>query len=108
MIDNYRGDKYREVGYKKKPDNSEIPFNFEYVSQDDNIEVFLSNLQMVGNTVYIKTSKNLDWTVKDVILLGKEDKDRYQLVGISKVRKSITKNFYVSRIVYDYILALNA
>jgi hypothetical protein len=108
MLDNYQGNRYREVGYKKKADNSEIPFNFEYVDINSEVESFLSNLQMVGDTVVIKTSKNLDWTVKDIILLGKENKDRYQLISVNKVKKSITKNFYVSRITYDYVLTLNA
>ena len=91
MLNCYRGDKYREVGYKKKPDNSEIPFNFEYVDINQEVESFLSNLQMTGDTVVIKTSKNLDWTVKDVILLGKEDKDRYQIISVIKLRKVLQR-----------------
>ena len=108
MIDNYRGNKFREYGYKRTSDGNELPFRFEYITQDDAVEGFLSNLQMVGNTVSIRTATDLNWSVKDVVLLGKEDKDRYQVTNISKMKKAITKNFYVSRVKYDYILTLSA
>ena len=99
----------RLIAYKKNPDNTEIPFRFEYVSLESTTGTsFLSNLQMTDTVVTIKTGKDLDWAPKDVVLLGKETRTRYTVKNVSYDRKIMKKNMYHSKLDKDIILILGA
>lgn len=110
MLDNFKQvGPERQIGYKRNPDNTETPFRYEYVNLESTSQAnFLSNLQMTSSVLIIKTGKDLDWHVKDVILLGKEDRTRYIITNISHERKIMKKTMYHSTFESDYILTLEA
>lgn len=108
MISNFRGNAEKEIAYKLNSDNSETKFKFEYYQDESSTgERFLSNLHMVGSTIIIKTHKDLNWLPKDVVLLTK-NRTRYKVSSVQKVSKTLSKNFYVGKLKYDYIIVLTA
>lgn len=108
MFANFKGKIEKMPAVKLYQDGNEIPFRYE-LYEDENIEVapFLSNLQMTDSTIIISTGTNLNWNVKDVVLLGSE-RNRYQVNSVRKVKRNIPKNFMCSRIKYDYILVISS
>lgn len=92
------------------PDNTEIPFRYELytgVDPDTAEGRFLNNLVMTDTTILIVTSKNLNWNIKDVILLGQE-RSRYQVSNVKKIKATLSKNFYVNKTTFKYLLTISA
>ena len=104
MLDNFKQvGPERQIGYKRNPDNTETPFRYEYVNLESTSQAnFLSNLQMTSSVLIIKTGKDLDWHVKDVILLGKEDRTRYIITNIETLRAGAEK---ISKSKYHFPIA---
>ena len=108
MLENFTGRGEREYAVKLLPDNTEIPFYFEY-QEDPNMQqaYFLSNLSMVGTKIAIITGANLDWKPKDIVLLGHE-KTRYQVEEIQLMKRNLPKNFMKLKPKFYYILYIGA
>ena len=108
MIENFIGNNEKQFATKLNKDGSEEVFYFEYYEDPTTVDSrFLSNLHMTDTTIVIKTSYNLNWSINDVILLGKE-KERYQINNINKQRRMLPKTFYLGKIQYNYILTISA
>lgn len=108
MINNFRSHNYKSYGVKLDK-GDELQFRFDYVN-DPGIseETFLSNLHMTSDTFSIETDVNLNWNINDVVLIGKEERTRYQIINISKKPKTLSKNFYGTKLQWSYILTLGA
>lgn len=108
MLENFTGRGERQYAVKLLPDNTEIPFYFEY-QEDPNYQEakFLSNLSMVGTRIAILTGSNLDWKPKDVVLLGKE-RTRFQINEIQLMKRNLPKSFMRNKPMFDYILYIGA
>lgn len=108
MLDNFKSNSEKEFAVKLSKDGTETPFRFEYSNDPMTTpETFLSNLKMTSEVLFIKTSNNLNWTINDVVLLGTE-RNRYQVSSIQKIRRQMTKNMFVHRVEFNYILELSA
>lgn len=107
MLDNFKGLADKEVGYKLAPDGTKTLFRFSYEDTDINTVdgVFLSNLHMSDTTIVLKTSKNLNWLIGDVILIGEA---RYQIQQLSTAKRKMIKTSFVHRTEWDYILVIGA
>ena len=108
MLVNFKGKMEKMPAFKLYPDNTEIPFKYE-IYEDESTEgtSFLSNLKMSDTTQVLKTSYDLGWKIKDVILIGSE-RNRYQLNSITKIKRNLPKTFMGSIPKYDYILVIGA
>ena len=108
MLNNFTGNNDREIAYKRNPDNSETKFRFDYENDPNTSEeVFLSNLHMTGDLITISTHSNLNWNVKDIVLIGNE-RTRYQITNVQKVKKPLPKSMYVRKVQWTYVLTLSA
>ena len=108
MLINFKGKREKLSASKLLPDNVELPFKYEiYENELTEGTNFLSNLAMTDTTKVIITSYNLDWKIKDVILVGSE-KGRYQVSSITKIKRNLPKTFLGSTPKYDYVLVIGA
>lgn len=108
MLDNFKSNSEKEFAVKLSKDGTETPFRFEYSDDPTQTpEMFLSNLKMTSEVLRIKVSKNLNWTINDVVLVG-TDRTRYQVSSVQKIRRQMTKNMFVHKVEFNYILELSA